>query len=290
MISYQIGRIRQNTPIPKEQHWINGRGSFCGGILNTKKILRWCGQTKMGGICHQRPTKRHAGQWNSRTVWSCHYERARPSFTTLWRPGPNRRSSSIVQPLSNIIQIGVDMANEIYPKGVLPETGFVRLPLILHILPISKSTWWNGVASGRFPKPVKLGPPPLKVMTPKTSRSNRQRSRLILGEESPKEDYNFGILIPIISNHGSTVGSNGQQENQEPGTFLMMWQTIIANKLLPNNDWWRHPGKWPGSKPEKITIFWTVKPWMQRQRQSGRFTPCERLKRALQKGKNRNGE
>ncbi|MBF0444623.1 MAG: AlpA family phage regulatory protein [Magnetococcales bacterium] len=50
------------------------------------------------------------------------------------------------------------MANEIYPKGVLPETGFVRLPLILHILPISKSTWWNGVASGRFPKPVKLGP------------------------------------------------------------------------------------------------------------------------------------
>ncbi len=26
------------------------------------------------------------------------------------------------------------------------------------ILPISKSTWWAGVASGRYPKPVKLGP------------------------------------------------------------------------------------------------------------------------------------
>jgi len=50
----------------------------------------------------------------------------------------------------------------------LPETGFVRLPNIIGdstsnspipaIIPISKSTWWAGVKSGRFPKPVKLGP------------------------------------------------------------------------------------------------------------------------------------
>ena len=26
------------------------------------------------------------------------------------------------------------------------------------ILPISASSWWAGVAAGRFPKPVKLGP------------------------------------------------------------------------------------------------------------------------------------
>lgn len=26
------------------------------------------------------------------------------------------------------------------------------------ILPISASSWWAGVAEGRFPKPVKLGP------------------------------------------------------------------------------------------------------------------------------------
>ncbi|MCK1650081.1 AlpA family phage regulatory protein [Bradyrhizobium sp. 149] len=25
-------------------------------------------------------------------------------------------------------------------------------------IPVSKSTWWAGVKSGRFPKPVKLGP------------------------------------------------------------------------------------------------------------------------------------
>jgi prophage regulatory protein len=50
------------------------------------------------------------------------------------------------------------MANKVQQKGVLPETGFVRLPIILEVLPISKSTWWNGIKDGRFPKPVKLGP------------------------------------------------------------------------------------------------------------------------------------
>ncbi|MDP6854133.1 MAG: AlpA family phage regulatory protein [Arenicellales bacterium] len=48
----------------------------------------------------------------------------------------------------------------------LPETGFLRISHILGnpktntppIIPVSKSTWWAGVASGKFPKPVKLGP------------------------------------------------------------------------------------------------------------------------------------
>ena len=42
-------------------------------------------------------------------------------------------------------------------KHSIPETGFIRLPTILKIFPIGKSTWWAGVKSGRFPKPVKLG-------------------------------------------------------------------------------------------------------------------------------------
>jgi predicted DNA-binding transcriptional regulator AlpA len=41
---------------------------------------------------------------------------------------------------------------------ILPETGFVRLPQILKVFPVSKSTWWAGVKDGRFPQPVKLGP------------------------------------------------------------------------------------------------------------------------------------
>lgn len=39
----------------------------------------------------------------------------------------------------------------------IPETGFLRLRAILKFIPISKSTWWEGVKTGRFPKPVKLG-------------------------------------------------------------------------------------------------------------------------------------
>lgn len=40
----------------------------------------------------------------------------------------------------------------------LPETGFLRLKQILTIIPVGKTTWWNGVRSGRFPQPIKLGP------------------------------------------------------------------------------------------------------------------------------------
>lgn len=43
----------------------------------------------------------------------------------------------------------------------LPHEGFVRLKLILAPrgpIPVSRSTWWEGVRDGRFPKPVKLGP------------------------------------------------------------------------------------------------------------------------------------
>ena len=42
-------------------------------------------------------------------------------------------------------------------KELLPETGFLRLPTILKIYPIGRSTWWQGVKDGKFPKPIKLG-------------------------------------------------------------------------------------------------------------------------------------
>ncbi|WP_321934418.1 transcriptional regulator [Paraburkholderia sp. J8-2] len=47
----------------------------------------------------------------------------------------------------------------------LPETGYLRLrqiigdphanPPIPPIIPVSKSTWWAGVRSGRYPKSIK---------------------------------------------------------------------------------------------------------------------------------------
>ena len=39
----------------------------------------------------------------------------------------------------------------------LPATGFVRLPQILAVFPVSKSSWWAGVKSGKYPQSVKLG-------------------------------------------------------------------------------------------------------------------------------------
>jgi len=43
-------------------------------------------------------------------------------------------------------------------QSSIPTYGFLRLPQILAIIPISKSAWWEGCRTGRFPKPVKLGP------------------------------------------------------------------------------------------------------------------------------------
>ena len=49
----------------------------------------------------------------------------------------------------------------------LPETGFLRLsqiignpkanPPVPAIIPVKKTCWWEGVKTGRFPKPVKIG-------------------------------------------------------------------------------------------------------------------------------------
>lgn len=36
--------------------------------------------------------------------------------------------------------------------------GFYRIPEILELFPVSRSTWWKGVKEGRYPQPVKLGP------------------------------------------------------------------------------------------------------------------------------------
>ena len=37
----------------------------------------------------------------------------------------------------------------------LPETGYLRLPQVLRLIPVSRSTWWAGVRSGRYPQPTR---------------------------------------------------------------------------------------------------------------------------------------
>lgn len=46
-------------------------------------------------------------------------------------------------------------------KPTQPFAGMMRLKDILAPrgpIPVSKSTWWEGVKTGRYPQPVKLGP------------------------------------------------------------------------------------------------------------------------------------
>ncbi|MBQ15456.1 MAG: hypothetical protein CMQ17_13785 [Gammaproteobacteria bacterium] len=38
----------------------------------------------------------------------------------------------------------------------IPES-LLRLPQVLKRYPVSKSTWWSGIKTGKFPKPVKIG-------------------------------------------------------------------------------------------------------------------------------------
>ncbi len=43
-------------------------------------------------------------------------------------------------------------------EHILQSTGYLRIKQVLKIIPVSKSTWWAGVKTGRFPSPTKIGP------------------------------------------------------------------------------------------------------------------------------------
>lgn len=43
------------------------------------------------------------------------------------------------------------------PATVNPQA-LLRLPQVLELIPVSRSSFWAGVKSGRYPQPVKLGP------------------------------------------------------------------------------------------------------------------------------------
>ncbi len=44
-----------------------------------------------------------------------------------------------------------------YGAPVLPQEGFVRLPVVLAVIGIGRTSWWNGIKKGRYPKAIKLG-------------------------------------------------------------------------------------------------------------------------------------
>jgi predicted DNA-binding transcriptional regulator AlpA len=43
------------------------------------------------------------------------------------------------------------------PKPI-PEIGFMLLPSVLAVYPVGRTHWYEGVKSGKYPQPVRLGP------------------------------------------------------------------------------------------------------------------------------------
>jgi prophage regulatory protein len=37
------------------------------------------------------------------------------------------------------------------------ETRLLRLPEVLNRVPVSKSSWWQGIKDNKYPKPIKIG-------------------------------------------------------------------------------------------------------------------------------------
>lgn len=52
---------------------------------------------------------------------------------------------------------GTQVIRHSIPESLTKDI-LLRLPQVLQIVPIPKSSWWRGVKEGRFPQGIKLGP------------------------------------------------------------------------------------------------------------------------------------
>ena len=56
---------------------------------------------------------------------------------------------------SYVVVLDVNWSDNVQETDCFPDTGYLRLPQVLRLLPVSKSTWWAGVRSGRYPQPTR---------------------------------------------------------------------------------------------------------------------------------------
>lgn len=68
---------------------------------------------------------------------------------------PDRRSS-LKKPSPSGKHRNVTAMAGALPSPQNPDIALWRLPTVLAHIPVSRSHWWAGVASGRYPAPVKL--------------------------------------------------------------------------------------------------------------------------------------
>ncbi|MDX9742005.1 MAG: AlpA family phage regulatory protein [Gammaproteobacteria bacterium] len=65
---------------------------------------------------------------------------------------PNIRPRVAVTATSNTLPASATSVSTL----ALPETGFLRQPKVLALVPISKSTLWRRIQARTFPAPIKL--------------------------------------------------------------------------------------------------------------------------------------
>lgn len=41
-------------------------------------------------------------------------------------------------------------------RNTIQETGFIRLPQVLSLFPVSRTAWYEGIKKGIYPAPIKL--------------------------------------------------------------------------------------------------------------------------------------
>lgn len=62
-----------------------------------------------------------------------------------------RKATAVAKPTAP------DRTRGLPARYLLEAGGLLRLPQVLAVFPVSKSTFWAGVRAGRYPQPVKLG-------------------------------------------------------------------------------------------------------------------------------------
>lgn len=68
-----------------------------------------------------------------------------------------RIADAVVERLRPITQDSAASGGDLL--RALPHAGYLRLKELLGLIPVSRSTWYQGIAAGKYPKPTKkLGP------------------------------------------------------------------------------------------------------------------------------------
>jgi predicted DNA-binding transcriptional regulator AlpA len=77
----------------------------------------------------------------------------------------------------------------------LPSTGFLRLPQVLKVIPVGKTTWWAGCKIGRFPRPLKIS----RGLTVWRAEDIHALIAKISGDSGADRSGNDGSSLPNIT-------------------------------------------------------------------------------------------